>query len=183
MEKLNEAVMFFAGKHTGQFRKGQWQIPYFTHCVEVMKMVSKFSMQEYILIAALGHDYIEDCDMHLTLSQKRDLLEKNFGKKVADIVWECTRLSGDDIAQELKIEFLNSFENKSWESVLIKVCDRYANCADYASEGRKDKCSDYFDEAKVLFERFHREATSAEKAQESLLYNKLFGDLFRGFEA
>ena len=79
MPLLQKAMEFAAVKHTGQVRKGT-TIPYFTHVMEAMEIVSRMTEDEEIRAAAVLHDTLEDTDTSY------EELEKAFGKRVADLV-------------------------------------------------------------------------------------------------
>ena len=139
MNKLEKAIQYANTNHMSQIRKGKYQIPYITHPIEVMKRVSKYTMDEDTLCATVLHDIIEDTAI------EHETLEILFGKKVADIVEECTRPKDAD-----KIEWLKGFCDKSLESTIIKMCDRLSNSYDFMEEGRLEKCGDYWEEAYPL---------------------------------
>ena len=56
---LQRAMEFAAMKHTGYCRKGG-TIPYFTHVMEAMEIVSRMTEDEEIRAAAVLHDTLED---------------------------------------------------------------------------------------------------------------------------
>ena len=79
MPLLQKAMEFAAVKHEGQVRKGT-AIPYFTHVMEAMEIVCRMTEDEEVRAAAVLHDTLEDTNT------TREELEKNFGKRVADLV-------------------------------------------------------------------------------------------------
>lgn len=79
MPLLQKAMEFAAGKHEGQVRKGT-TIPYFTHVMEAMEIVSRMTEDEEVRAAAVLHDTLEDTDTSY------EELEQAFGKRVADLV-------------------------------------------------------------------------------------------------
>jgi GTP diphosphokinase / guanosine-3',5'-bis(diphosphate) 3'-diphosphatase len=144
MSNIQRAIEFAVKSHAGQFRKGTeeepWKkIPYVSHCFEVMKAVSEFGIDdEAMLIAALLHDVIEDCEVTV------ETIKGQFGVEVAKYVLECTREGGDDVSKLQKYEFLESFSGKSLESISIKIADRCCNVQDYLStEGKEDYAAQY----------------------------------------
>ena len=76
---LDRAIVFAAMKHAGTNRKGT-TIPYVTHVIEAMEIVSRMTEDEEIRAAAVLHDTLED-----TKTTKKEL-EENFGQRVADLV-------------------------------------------------------------------------------------------------
>ena len=79
MPLLQKAMEFAAGKHEGQLRKGT-TIPYFTHVMEAMEIVSRMTEDEEVRAAAVLHDTLED-----TPTTKDELIHF-FGQRVADLV-------------------------------------------------------------------------------------------------
>ena len=76
---LQKAMVFAAMKHEGYVRKGT-TIPYFTHVMEAMEIVSRITEDERIRAAAVLHDTLED-----TPTTKEELIHF-FGKRVANLV-------------------------------------------------------------------------------------------------
>jgi (p)ppGpp synthase/HD superfamily hydrolase len=130
MKLVDKMTDFANNAHKGQYRKGI-KIPYITHCMEVMKRTSYYTQDESILCIALGHDILEDTD--ITYKE----IKKSFNKRIADGILECTRESGDDADKLQKYEFLQSFGDKSMDSILVKIADRYCNVLDYRTSGHK----------------------------------------------
>jgi (p)ppGpp synthase/HD superfamily hydrolase len=79
MSTLHEAIIFASRKHDIQKRKGT-NIPYFSHCAEVMQILTANGCSEKTIIAGVLHDVLED-----TETSPYELTEK-FGKEVFDIV-------------------------------------------------------------------------------------------------
>ncbi len=78
-ELLDRAIEFAMVKHTGQKRKGT-SIPYFTHVMEAMEIVSRMTEDEKLRAAAVLHDTLED-----TETTREELVEA-FDKRVAELV-------------------------------------------------------------------------------------------------
>lgn len=76
---LQKAMEFAAMKHEGYVRKGT-TIPYFTHVMEAMEIVSRMTEDEEVRAAAVLHDTLED-----TPTTKKELIHF-FGKRVAGLV-------------------------------------------------------------------------------------------------
>ncbi len=79
MPLLQKAMEFAARKHAVQLRKGA-TIPYFTHVMEAMEIVSRMTEDEEVRAAAVLHDTLED-----TPATKEELVHF-FGHRVADLV-------------------------------------------------------------------------------------------------
>src|SRR6516225_4169607 len=72
--------------HVHQRRKGPAQEPYINHLLEVAMLVAEATdgTDTNLVIAALLHDAIEDCEV------PRELIVESFGEDVASIVEEVT---------------------------------------------------------------------------------------------
>ena len=149
MKKIDEMMKFAMDAHNGQYRKSI-QIPYFTHCMEVMKRVSLYTQDEDILCIAIGHDLIEDTSVTF------EMLEDKFNSRVAIGVAECSREGGDDVSKLEKYQFLESFAyGKSMNSILVKIADRYCNVHDYLTVPKKIKyASKYALQAYPLYQAY-----------------------------
>ena len=82
--KLHKAIAFASVAHAGQYRKGT-NIPYIVHPFEVAQILSEAGAEEDIICAGLLHDIIEDTSYTATD------LEKEFGKRVSELVLACTQ--------------------------------------------------------------------------------------------
>lgn len=79
-ERLDEALAFAADAFRHKRRKGS-DIPYLTHLLQVMVFVGENGGDEEQMIAAVLHDYLEDCE-----GATREILAARFGERVAGIV-------------------------------------------------------------------------------------------------
>lgn len=77
---IEKATTFATKAHEGQLRKGTTR-PYIVHPIEVAEIVATLTEDEEIIVAALLHDTVEDCE-EVTV----EVLNREFGKRVADIV-------------------------------------------------------------------------------------------------
>lgn len=131
---LQEAMKLAVEKHKDQKRQSL-EIPYVSHCFDVMKRVSQYGLRdETVLIAAILHDTVEDTD--LTLEE----IEQQFGQHVRLLVEDVT--ISEDLPKGFygKFNYLKSFAEKSFEAVTLKIADRICNINDYLSV---DKSADY----------------------------------------
>ena len=148
MKKIDKAIKYAMEKHQGQYRKDSG-IPYITHPLEVMKLISNWGfVDEDILCAAILHDVIEDCGV-----TKEDIAFE-FGLEVAMMVQECTRKEEDGKDTKGKWSFMMSFYEKSEESVIIKLADRICNVKDYIISEKNVYASWYSLQAHSLMERY-----------------------------
>lgn len=110
MSPLESAIQLAVRAHTGQTDEDG--MPHIVHCFEVFSRVermftdnlslapvlAKYS-QEEVLAAAILHDTVEDSDVTL------DLIERDFGRNVRDIVDSVTR-RGEGDAKEFYRDFI-----------------------------------------------------------------------------
>ena len=100
--------------------------PYFTHPYEVaMIIASEFPLDDITVVSTLLHDVVEDTDFDI------DLLAKEFGKEVAEIVDGVTKIGGifrgHDItkAENYRKMLLSMVEDV--RVILVKIADRLHN--------------------------------------------------------
>jgi GTP diphosphokinase / guanosine-3',5'-bis(diphosphate) 3'-diphosphatase len=100
--------------------------PYFTHPFEVAMIVAKeLPLDDITVAATLLHDVVEDTDFDL------DILAKEFGKEVAEIVDGVTKISGifkgQEITQAENYRKLLLSMVKDVRVILVKFADRLHN--------------------------------------------------------
>lgn len=122
---LESAIGFAARKHAGQLRKGT-SIPYFTHVMEAMEIVSRMTEDEAVRAAAVLHDTLEDTD-----TKKTDLI-RFFGLRVANLVAaESEDKREDQPAEETwwtrKQETIEHLSKASTEAKIIALGDKLSN--------------------------------------------------------
>lgn len=135
-DRFVQAFDYAATAHAGQRRKGK-DLAYISHLMAVAALVLEAGGDEETAIAALLHDVVEDQGGQPRL---RDVEEK-FGKRVAQIVWDCT--DADTIPKppwkERKEKYLAHLGNVLPESRLVSAADKLHNAreilADYREEG------------------------------------------------
>jgi GTP diphosphokinase / guanosine-3',5'-bis(diphosphate) 3'-diphosphatase len=108
--------------HVHQRRKGAAQEPYINHLLEVATLVAEATggKDPDLVIAALLHDAIEDCEV------PRELIANAFGTDVADLVAEVT----DDktLAKEHRKDMqAETAHKKSLKAKLLKLADKTSN--------------------------------------------------------
>ena len=84
-EQFDEALVYAAGVHRNQTRKGG-DIPYLGHLLSVASLVIEAGGSQTQAIAALLHDAAEDQGGQQTLAE----IGRKFGPEVADIVAQCS---------------------------------------------------------------------------------------------
>jgi GTP diphosphokinase / guanosine-3',5'-bis(diphosphate) 3'-diphosphatase len=122
LAQLMHAAHFAAQKHAAQRRKGDASEPYVNHVLEVAHLVS-LTLNEpdpAILMAALLHDTIEDCDV------TQEELAGLFGEEVATLVAELTddRSLPKSERKRLQVEHA---AHRSPRAQTIKLADKISN--------------------------------------------------------
>lgn len=126
--KFAQAFEYANRLHAEQFRKGT-DIPYISHLMRVAGLTLEFGADEEIAIAALLHDAVED-QGGLAIAAE---IEKLFGKKVRDIVVECSDSITEKEAekgpwQQRKEKYIDHLKNSaSPEACLVCACDKLDN--------------------------------------------------------
>ena len=110
--------------HEGQKRKSGEK--YFVHCIEVCKQLIDWNMDLPTIIAGLLHDTIEDTDITY------EMLLNDFGKDIADLVNQVSKLSGikyRNIERRQAENFMKMFLSisKDLRVIIIKFADRLHN--------------------------------------------------------
>lgn len=132
MELYQKALTFATQKHYGQKRKYKEE-DYIEHPKRVAYLVSLFSTNKNLWIAALLHDTLEDTDTVL------EELEKEFNPLIANLVQELTN---DEILKNKigKSEMIYQKVKKlSSDAYLIKLCDRIDNLQSLYFAPQKDR--------------------------------------------
>ena len=135
-ERFVRAFEYAARAHATQTRKGK-DLPYISHLMSVASLVLEAGGDEDMTIAALLHDAVEDQGGQPTLRE----IERRFGKRVAQMVWDCT--DADTIPKppwrERKEKYLAHLPSASADSRVIAAADKVHNAreilADYREEG------------------------------------------------
>lgn len=142
--RVTRALYFAAKAHRNQFRKGNGDIPYIVHPVEVAMILQENNMSEEIVIAGLLHDTLED-----TPVIQRDI-EVEFGEKVLELVLGAS-------------EKLEGRENRDWKTRKTHTIEylssapldiKNISCADKLSNIRS-MLRDYEEVGEELWERFN----------------------------
>ncbi len=100
--------------------------PYFTHPYEVAIIIAtEFPLDDITVVSTLLHDVVEDTDFDL------DLLVKEFGKEVAEIVDGVTKISGifkgHDITKAENYRKMLLSMVQDVRVILVKIADRLHN--------------------------------------------------------
>ena len=108
--------------HVHQRRKGPAQEPYINHLVEVAMLVADATGGDdtNLVIAALLHDAIEDCEV------PQELIAETFGEDVVSLVQEVT--DDKSLAKAArKDEQIKTAAKKSLRAKILKLADKTSN--------------------------------------------------------
>lgn len=123
--KIFQAIQFISYKHKNQTRLC-FEYPYVTHPLMVFHMVSQYSDDEDVHLAALLHDTVEDTDTSL------EEIENTFGTKVRNYVSFLSEDKSLEIKKRKK-QYRDGFVEAPKEVLLIKAADLLYNLIDITS--------------------------------------------------
>ena len=122
--RIEQAIKAAAVLHKDQVRKGKTPFPYITHLYAVSMIVSDYTDDEDIIIAALLHDTIEDTDY------TPEELQDDFGPTVKDIVMGVTQPEQPTNAAEwkqVKKEYVKQLKEAPVGSLMVAAADKIHN--------------------------------------------------------
>jgi len=126
--KIQKAINVAAVEHHGQHRRGIRR-PYIVHPFSVAFVLSEFTDDEDVIVAALLHDVLEDSHKYTYNNMKRE-----FGRRVVRIVKEVSEdkeewASEDKKAswERRKLSYLNKLKTDSREALLVSAADKIHN--------------------------------------------------------
>jgi len=137
--RLGEALAWAAELHREQARKGTDE-PYLSHILMVAALVAHYGGNEDQIIAGALHDAVEDQGGEAVALE----IERRFGRRVADIVRDCSDSSG--VAGQPKAPwrtrkeaFLASLAAPDPHGArLVEACDKLANLRDIVEDVRAE---------------------------------------------
>lgn len=124
--KIEQAIRAAAVLHRDQVRKGVMPIPVITHLVSVAMIISDYTDEEDIIVAALLHDTLEDTDYTATE------LQEDFGGPVRDIVESLTEPQKDSTGAKVawlnqKSTYAKQLKRASEPALMICAADKIHN--------------------------------------------------------
>jgi (p)ppGpp synthase/HD superfamily hydrolase len=121
--RIEQALRASAILHKDQVRKGDVPYPYVTHTYAVALIVSDYTDNEDVIVAALLHDTLEDTDY------TRDELSEDFGPVVCDIVLSITNQTpeGGESWVDAKKRFLKQLKDAKPEALMVSAADKIHN--------------------------------------------------------
>lgn len=146
-ERLKQAFQFAAAAHAEQTRDEG--TPYIDHPVRVAQILwEELGIRDVdLLIAALNHDVLEDCE-----EIEPPLLESIFGPYVTSMVQDVTKqqVSAAEKAARDRA-YLASLPGLSHESRLLKLADRIDNLRSVTQSGDPAKARRYLEVSRSEF--------------------------------
>jgi (p)ppGpp synthase/HD superfamily hydrolase len=123
--RIEQAIRAASVLHKGQVRKGDTPFPYITHLYAVAMLVSDYTDDEDIIVAALLHDTLEDTDY------TPEELQDDFGGIVKDIVLGVTQpepdAEGKEAWKNAKKQYIKQLKNAPEGSLMVSAADKIHN--------------------------------------------------------
>lgn len=129
--RIISALEFAALAHNGQTRKGNKDVPYFSHPAGIGLILTKAGAEEDVIIGGILHDVIEDTKFGY------DDIKERFGQKVADLVRWVTIPSGMEWMAS-KLAYLDNLEQSPIQARMISAADMLYNSADILMSMERD---------------------------------------------
>lgn len=117
---IEKALERAAILHQNQKRK-DGATPYIIHPVAVAIILSNYTEDEEIIAAGLLHDTLEDTDY------TPEELEKDFGKRVKEIVMGVTEDASARTWREKKGGYIEKLKTGRAESLMVSAADKISN--------------------------------------------------------
>jgi hypothetical protein len=169
MNLIHEAIIFATQKHNAAEqpnRKGT-EIPYVTHPMEVMQILTANDCSEDVIVAGVLHDTLED-----TFTTPEEISEK-FGQNILEIV-QSESEDKSKTWEERKQATIDHLKTASMETKLVCCADKLANLRSMA----KDKATD----GDTLWQRFKAPKDRIEwyyKSVYSALHNLTYYPMYK----
>ncbi len=125
---IKKALYYAAEKHDGQYRKGT-KVPFIVHPVLVAFTISKYTYNEDIIVAAILHDIIEDCD--ISIAELTNLYNKNVSNMVEELSLPKSKKLEKSVWCKKKKEYISHISKASKETLTIVAVDKMVNMEAY----------------------------------------------------
>jgi len=129
MNIIHEAIIFATFKHNASKHpnRKETNIPYITHPMEVMQILSANNCSEKAIVAGILHDTLEDT------FTKPDEISKKFGQDILEIV-QTESEDKSKTWEERKQATIDHLKTASLETKLVCCADKLANIRSMASD-------------------------------------------------
>jgi len=128
--QVERALHLVIDAHDGQVRKGDARSPYVVHPLHVAMMLSRWGMDEDVIVAGLLHDVVEDCEDWTV-----ERVEAEFGAHIATIVDELTEDKSQTWEQR-KQAGIDGVDGMSPQAATVKAADKLHNLESLLAELR-----------------------------------------------
>ncbi len=127
LQRLTSAIHYASMQHGNQRRKNKASLPYITHPLEVMNLLSQAGTTDVdVLIAGVCHDLTEDVRNPDGSEKSRDDLIQVIGARAAGFVFECTDDKKLTKVQRKQLQ-LEHASTASFEAKCVKLGDKLSN--------------------------------------------------------
>ena len=123
---LHNAIIFAVKKHAVQLRKGT-DVPYITHPMEVMQILTANGCPESAIIAGILHDTLED-----TKTSKEEI-KNQFGEEILNIVYAESE-DKSKTWKERKQATLDYLPDAALDAKLVCCADKLSNLRSMAAD-------------------------------------------------
>ena len=120
MNLVEKAINFAAKAHQSQTRKGTY-IPYITHPFAVGMLLQRANCSNEVIAAGILHDTLEDTETTY------DSLEKEFGKRVANLVLVASENDKSLSWEKRKQHTIDMLKEATLEEIQVIVGDKLHN--------------------------------------------------------
>jgi len=129
MNLIHEAIIFATFKHNASKypNRKETNIPYITHPMEVMQILTANNCSEKVIVAGILHDTLEDT------YTKSDEISEKFGQEVLEIV-QSESEDKSKSWEERKQTTIDHLKTASLETKLVCCADKLANIRSMASD-------------------------------------------------
>ena len=172
--KVEQAIRAAAILHQDQLRMGTLPLPYISHLMAVVLILSDYTDDEDTIVAAFLHDTLEDTDYTL------DELREDFGGPVSDIVLSLTepKVMGERKLSwiDRKREYNKQLKVASDKALMIAAADKSHNFRTVVEE--------YSDDHKRFLEDFGPQTADRMEIYQTLantLNSRLKSDIVHEF--
>lgn len=189
-ESLDKAVQIAIKYHKGQFRRLR-PLPYVTHVFLVAHRLARWGITDkipYVIECGILHDVMEDAFEEFAAGSE---IMYGMGERYYGICQELTfKCNSEDprSKNDQKNAYLESFESKSVEAVVIKVADRLWNSEDFEPSGQLDEAEfayhqkrqrGYLKSGGPVFRTVLKRRDEIQAAFGILFYENMVADIFR----
>ncbi|MDR0320994.1 MAG: HD domain-containing protein [Treponema sp.] len=172
MNLIHEAIVFATCKHNGYKRKGT-DIPYISHPMEVMQILTESDCRENVIIAGILHDTLEDTKT--TPAEISNL----FGEEVLNLV-SAESEDKTKTWKERKQATVNNLADASPDVKMVCLADKLSNLRSMAADKRAigEKLWERFNANKDDIEWYYRQIGKIAFHPLDKEYHSLLSEIF-----